>query len=381
MSELTVRDLGTLFDGPHATPTRIESGPYFLNIASLNGGRLELDQSDHVSETDFQKWTKRVEPTEGDLLFSYETRLGEAALMPADVRACLGRRMALIRPNRSVINPKFLLYYYLSPGFQRTIEQHTIHGATVNRISLSTMGAWPVSIPSLDEQQAIAEVLGALDDKIAGNTKLVSLIDAHMGLEYKATVLDSASALPLNEVAEFHNRRRVPLSARERERRRGDVPYYGASGVFGTVDTAIFNEPLVLVGEDGSVINGDGTPVSQYIWGPAWVNNHAHVLTGKGISTELLFLAVRRTQVATLVTGAVQPKINMGNLKRLTLDIPSVDRRGRLEQIVKTETASKRAAIEESRTLATTRDALLPQLMSGRLRVKDAEKVLENAGV
>jgi type I restriction enzyme S subunit len=71
----------------------------------------------------------------------------------------------------------------------------------------------------------------------------------------------------------------------------------------------------------------------------------------------------------------------MGNLKRLTLEIPSVDRRGRLEQIVKAETAGKRAAIEESRTLAATRDALLPQLMSGKLRVKDAEKVLENAGV
>ena len=381
MSELTVRNLGTIFDGPHATPPRIESGPYFLNISSLNDGRLELDQSDHLSEADFQKWTKRVEPAEGDLLFSYETRLGEAALMPADVRACLGRRMALIRPNRSVVNPKFLLYFYLSPAFQRTIEQHTIHGATVNRISLSTMGGWPVSIPSLDEQQAIAEVLGALDDKIAANTKLVSLIDAHMGLEYTATVLGSASDLPLDEVAEFHNRKRVPLSARERAQRSGNVPYYGASGVFGTVDTAIFDEPLVLVGEDGSVINDDGTPVSQYIWGPAWVNNHAHVLTGKGISTELLFLAIRRAQVATLVTGAVQPKINMGNLKRLTLEIPSVDRRGRLEQIVKAETASKRAAIEENQTLAATRDALLPQLMSGELRVKDAEKALENAGV
>jgi type I restriction enzyme S subunit len=236
-------------------------------------------------------------------------------------------------------------------------------------------------LPPLFEQEAIAEVLRALDDKIAANAKLVSLIDNHMGLEYTAAVRGSASALPLHKVAEFHNRKRVPLSSREREQRRGDVPYYGASGVFGTVDTAIFDEPLVLVGEDRSVINGDGTPISQYIWGPAWVNNHAHVLTGKGISTELLFLAIRRTQVATLVTGAVQPKINMGNLKRLTLEIPAVDRRGRLEQIVKAETASKRAAIEENRMLATTRDALLPHLMSGKLRVKDAEKVLENAGV
>src|SRR5699024_3024417 len=117
-------------------------------IASLNSGRLDLSLSDHVSDDDFARWTRRVTPQADDLLFAYETRLGEAALMPDGVDACLGRRMALLRFDLSKIVPRYFLYYYLSPEFQRTIDEHTLHGATVNRIGLATMGKWPIQIHS-----------------------------------------------------------------------------------------------------------------------------------------------------------------------------------------------------------------------------------------
>jgi type I restriction enzyme S subunit len=159
-------ELGELFDGPHATPTRRSEGPYFLNISSLKSGRLDLTESDHVSESDFSNWTRRVTPQAGDLLFSYETRIGQAALMPDDVRACLGRRMALLRPDQARVDPVFLLHFYLSPAFQRTIERNTIHGATVPRIGLATMGDWEVEIPALQEQHAIAGALGSLHEDV-----------------------------------------------------------------------------------------------------------------------------------------------------------------------------------------------------------------------
>ncbi|MHB1613835.1 MAG: restriction endonuclease subunit S domain-containing protein [Actinomycetes bacterium] len=108
-------DLADVYDGPHATPNKTESGPWFLSISSLVNGRLVLAESAHLDEDDFQRWTRRVTPREGDVLFSYETRLGEAALMPAGVRGCLGRRMGLLRPKS--INPRFLLYAYLGPQF------------------------------------------------------------------------------------------------------------------------------------------------------------------------------------------------------------------------------------------------------------------------
>ncbi|OBH30754.1 hypothetical protein A5692_18755 [Mycobacterium sp. E342] len=157
-------DLGELFDGPHATPTRRAEGPYFLNISSLKSGRLDLSESDHVSESDFLKWTRRVTPQPGDLLFSYETRLGEAALMPEGVRACLGRRMALLRPDRNRVDPHFLLHFYLSPTFQRIIAARTIHGATVPRIGLASMGDWEIEVPPMHEQEVIAGSLRSLHE-------------------------------------------------------------------------------------------------------------------------------------------------------------------------------------------------------------------------
>lgn len=128
----------------------------------LKGGRLDLAESDHVSEEDFARWTRRVTPEAGDLLFSYETRIGEAALMPGGLRACLGRRMALLRPNRDIVDPVFLLHFYLSAEFQRTVAMHTIHGATVPRIGLATMPDWGIAIPDFEAQRPIAGALGSL---------------------------------------------------------------------------------------------------------------------------------------------------------------------------------------------------------------------------
>lgn len=308
--------------------------------------------------------------------------LGVPALIPADGRQYLHNqrlgKLEICRPD--LLDMGFAYQMARTPNFNRQLFE-TSTGSKILHTSPSRIEATIFPRPPVHEQQRIAAVLGALDDKIAANNGLIDLLDSHMALEYTASLANGAHAIPVGEVAQFHNRRRVPLSAREREQRPGDVPYYGASGVFGTVDEAIFNDELVLVGEDGSVMNADGTPVVQYIWGPAWVNNHAHVLTGVGISTEVLFQAISRAQVAPLVTGAVQPKINMGNLKGLLLELPGEAYLRGLHSMIGAETAIKRSATEENKTLAATRDVLLPQLMSGKLRVKDAEKVLEDAGV
>ena len=98
-----VRELGEvveIFDGPHATPRKTQRGPIFLGIANLKSGRIDLSETEHLSEEDYQRWTRRVTPMKGDIVFSYETRLGEAALVPAGVKLCLGRRMGLLRPTR-----------------------------------------------------------------------------------------------------------------------------------------------------------------------------------------------------------------------------------------------------------------------------------------
>jgi len=174
----TIGEIAEIYDGPHATPEKTESGPYFLSISSLENGRLELSKSAFLSESDFQKWTKRVTPQKGDILFSYETRLGEVALMPEGVRACLGRRMGLLRPKINKVTSQYLLYAYISPQFQQTIVSNTIKGATVERIALNKLSDFKIRIPSLVTQQKIAAVLSALDSKIELNNKINAELEA-----------------------------------------------------------------------------------------------------------------------------------------------------------------------------------------------------------
>jgi len=183
-SNRRIGDLCEVFDGPHATPKKTEQGPYYLSISSLEKGTLKLSKSAHLSEADFPKWTKRVTPQKGDLLFSYETRLGEAALMPDDIKACLGRRMGILRPNPNQVTSNFLLYSYLSPDFQATIVANTITGATVDRIALTELPDFTLKIPDLPTQKKIATILTSLDDKIELNNRINAELEGMAKLLY-----------------------------------------------------------------------------------------------------------------------------------------------------------------------------------------------------
>jgi type I restriction enzyme S subunit len=177
----SVGKIADVFDGPHATPEKTESGPWFLSISSLQGGRLVLGDSAHLSYADFRRWTRRVEPCPGDVLFSYETRLGEAALMPPDIQACLGRRMALLRSRDGTVGSRTILQAFLSKAFQDTIRQQTIHGATVDRISLTGLPSWPINLPTQETLQ-LEVTLSRLDDLAwnseCENERLSALRDA-----------------------------------------------------------------------------------------------------------------------------------------------------------------------------------------------------------
>ena len=119
-----------------------------------------------------------------------------------------------------------------------------------------------------------------------------------------------------------YDRMRKPLSSREREKRKGPYPYYGAACIFDYVDDYIFDGDYILLGEDGTVINSDGSPVLQRISGKCWVNNHAHVLRNTEIiDFDYLYYALKNSNFMAAVTGAVQPKISQANMNAVTISI------------------------------------------------------------
>ena len=188
---VAIGDIGEVFDGPHATPKTIDSGPIFLGISSLQDGSIKLEKTRHVSPEDFQRWTRRVKPRTDDIVFSYETRLGQAAIIPEGLECCLGRRMGLVRVDKTQIEPLYFLYLYLSMPFQKFLNKKTVRGATVDRISIKEVPSFSIPLPDLEEQKSIVSKVDALSVEIQRleaiyRQKLAALIELKQSVLQKA---------------------------------------------------------------------------------------------------------------------------------------------------------------------------------------------------
>lgn len=187
----SIASVGTVFDGPHATPKTVDAGALFLGISSLVDGRLDLGETRHVTDEDYAKWTRRVTPKPGDIVFSYETRLGQAAIIPENLQCCLGRRMGLVRLERSKVIPEFFLFQYLAPAYQSYLRSKTVEGATVDRISLKLFPEFEMFVPPIQTQKAVVEFIRAFVSKCeeitaAQTTKLADLDALRQSLLQKA---------------------------------------------------------------------------------------------------------------------------------------------------------------------------------------------------
>lgn len=181
-------------------------------------------------------------------------------------------------------------------------------------------------------------------------------------------------ATTFGEVSICLDRYRIPLSKSQRDKKKGGIPYYGATSVMDYVDEYIFDGVYLLLGEDGSVVKDSGGPFTQYIWGKAWVNNHAHVLQGiNHVSTEQLFLFMKNQNISPYVTGAVQLKLNQKNMNRIPfVKAPDMICR-RFKELIAPFFSEIRSRHDESTVLASIRDALLPKLLSGQISAEAAE--------
>ncbi|EHG6569363.1 hypothetical protein J3608_000288 [Salmonella enterica subsp. enterica serovar Pasing] len=190
-STYSLGDVADVYDGPHATPKKLEQGDaIFLSISSLEQGRLNLEQSSYISEEDYIKWTRRVTPQPGDVVFSYETKIGEASIIPEGLRCCLGRRMGLLRAKKNKIIPDFLLYAYLSPAFQEVIREKTIHGSTTDRLSIKEMPSFKIQIPDFRKQNEIIKILKSIDGKLEFNQQINKTLEQMAQALFKSWFVD-----------------------------------------------------------------------------------------------------------------------------------------------------------------------------------------------
>lgn len=306
------------------------------------------------------------------------------------------------------------LYYLLADDRFFAYVMTGAKGTKMPRGDKKQMLQYPVNLPPLEEQKRIADILGAFDDKIellqkqnktledmakalfkswfvdfdVVRAKQKGLPKADIMREYHLTeelydLFPSSFAdsplgpIPsgwevktLGDVVVCHDSKRVPLSNRERSEKQGPYPYYGATSIMDHVENYLFDGIFLLLGEDGSVVKPDGTPFLQYVFGKIWVNNHAHVLQGKGnIRTEYLYLFLSDVQIQPYVTGAVQAKLNQKNMNSIPLCVANEEIIKIFQGNIDIVFTKIRANLKQIQTLTELRDTLLPRLISGKIRV------------
>ncbi len=151
----------------------------------------------------------------------------------------------------------------------------------------------------------------------------------------------------LGEVCDVLDSRRVPVNAKERAGRRGTVPYFGATGQVGWIDRPLFNEELLLLGEDGAPFLDARKPKAYLIRGPAWVNNHAHVLRARTVtSNRFLLHALNWTDYRRFVNGTTRLKLTQAAMNVIPVPLPPLAEQERIvvaieEQFSRLDTAEK----------------------------------------
>lgn len=313
----------------------------------------------------------------------------DPTLLPARVN----QHVAIVRTSEDA-DPRFVQKVLVSPEYKSRLLTIANGGGTRNALTKTQLSNLLIPFPPLQTQRAIAEVLGALDDKIAANTGLAAMAGSVARMEMRASISDTRIELSIADAATLITR--------------GIAPKYTADGE-GTLvlnqkcvrdqrvsltharwtDSAKLKEEKRIVVDDVLVNStGQGTlgRVARWTLPPvATVDSHITIVRpDPAVSDPAVIgqaiLAIE-ADIEALGEGSTgQTELSRVELGRARIRIPVASRAVSVASHIRALTAAQDAAYSENRTLAATRDALLPQLMSGKLRVRDAERIADEAG-
>lgn len=328
-------------------------------------------------------------------------RTGSTGEVITGVKGCFHNNFFKINFDKEKVVGKFL--YYCLTSKEKKMEMKRRSGITVipdlNHFMFLDM---EIPFPEYSQQLKAVNTLDVINKKIEINNEINSELKVMSKLIYdywfvqfdfpdkngnpykssggkmvyneelKREIPERWEVRPLGECINLYDSLRVPLAQSEREKITGSIPYYGATGINGYVNNYLFNDDYILLAEDGSVMDDNGMPIVQFIWGKTWVNNHAHVIQALNkLHNEFIYQLVKMIPVTNIKTGSIQIKITQENLKNYKVLIPSLD----LVEEYSIKAASIRKQlinnIEQNQQLSDLRDWLLPMLMNGQVTVKD----------
>jgi type I restriction enzyme S subunit len=284
-------------------------------------------------------------------------------------------QVVVLKPHS--IDPYFLFLLVIGKSVQTKIRA-TVAGGAIPTLSQETVAKFKVRIPDRPEQQKIAECLSSVDELMAAQARKVDALKTHKkGLmqqlfpregetqpHLRFPEFQNAPAWdvkPLGRVAENLDNQRVPITSSDRKA--GDVPYYGASGIVDYVEGFIFDEDLLCVSEDGANLVARTYPIAFPISGKTWVNNHAHVLRFENACTQkFVEVYLNSIKLDDFITGMAQPKLNKAMLDRIPIPHPRVPEQERIASCLSSLDALITAETQKLEAIKTHKKGLMQQL-------------------
>ena len=306
------------------------------------------------------------------------------------------QQINVITPN-SNISSFFLMYSLLVQDEQMSLSSNA---STIGIMNQEKTKDILLALPSLKEQKTVTNFLdyetAQIDTLIDKQKTLIKLLkekrqaaishavtkglnpDAPMkesGVEWLGEVPEHWVVQSIKYAFESLNFRRIPLSSEIRGERKGSFRYYGASGVIDYVDDYIFDEPTVLVGEDGANLVSRNTPLAFSAHGKYWVNNHAHILRPKDAFADYWAEVIEHIDVNPIVSGSAQPKLTAEALSNLIIAFPpDTEERAQIDTYIKKRKEKYGDLIKKAeqaiQLMQERRTALISAAVTGKIDVR-----------
>ncbi|MBE9095483.1 restriction endonuclease subunit S [Tychonema sp. LEGE 07203] len=374
-----------IVDCEHKTAPTQATGYPSIRTPNIGKGRLLLDNVNRVSEQTYKAWTKRAIPQADDLILAREAPIGNVAIIPNNVKVCLGQRTVLIRANKDKIEPNYLVYLLLGDEIQGKILSIS-NGATVHHLNMKDIRNLELpKLPSLYTQRKIAAILSAYDRLIENNTRRIEILEEMARSIYRewfvnfrfpgheqAQMVDSELG-PIPEGWEVGRLDDALILQRgfdlpTQQRKEGNIPIYASTGVTGTHNEAKVKAPGVVTGRSGSLgtviyIDEDFWPLNTTLW----------VKEFRRVTPLYAFYLLSNLKLEQYNSGAAVPTLNRNDIHGRSVVIPPQKILEHLNLFVEPLLVLKKNLLKRSDYLRQTRDLLLPRLISGEIDVENLD--------
>ena len=371
--------LAVLKNGLNCKQDKNGHGQRVSRIESISSASFDLARVGYAEISTQDRSKFRL--LKGDILFSHinsPIHVGKTAVFDIDDEVYHGVNLLLMRPTPAVVGAylEWYLKYLFEQGYWLSVCKQSVNQASVNQQDISQV---PIAYPIEHAEQR--RIVAILDEAFEGIATAKAHAEKNLrnarevfSSEAKSIFMRGAARWPTKTVDQLSTNldsKRVPIT--KSDRKAGEFPYYGASGIVDYVADYIFDGDTLLVSEDGANLLARSTPIAFSVSGRYWVNNHAHILKFGSMATQkFVEFYLESIPLDEYITGAAQPKLNQKALNSIPIPIPAtldeqaevVDRLERgMEQSEQLHGVYKRKLA----TLDELKQSLLHQAFSGAL--------------